>query len=161
MAGVARQDRARLGEARSGTVWPGKARPGVVWQGRQGLRRPTPHWVGLFALTAPQPGEMVGLLGVPSQQETMFMTREESAEIVTRRFRIERGSEGEVERIYVEGADGKGRRHWFPVWTGKQAGRPQDLRWLDVSQLLSIDLVVPPQARLVSPPASTLEARHD
>ena len=64
------------------------------------------------------------------------------AEIVTRRFRIERGAEGEVERVYVEGLNAKGRRHWFLVCTGKQAG----FSWLDVSWLLSIDLVVPPQA---------------
>lgn len=68
--------------------------------------------------------------------------RKEFAEIVTRRFRIERGSEGEVERVYVESLNAKGRRYWSLVWTGKQAG----LAWLDVSWLLSIDLVVPPPA---------------
>jgi hypothetical protein len=68
--------------------------------------------------------------------------RKDFAEMVTRRFRIERGSEGEVERVYVEGVNAKGRRHWSLAWTGKQAG----LSWLDVSWLLSIDLVVPPQA---------------
>ena len=67
------------------------------------------------------------------------------AEIVTRQFRIERGSEGEISRISVEGlieaVNSKGRRrHWYPVWAS--AGRRQDLSWLDVSRLLWIDLVV-------------------
>jgi hypothetical protein len=64
----------------------------------------------------------------------------DEAEIVSRRFRIERGAEGEVERVYVEGLNAKGRRHWFLVWAGDQPGRPQDLSWLDVSRLLWIDL---------------------
>jgi hypothetical protein len=74
----------------------------------------------------------------------MSMTREEFAEIVTRRFRIERGPEGEVERIYVEGDNAKGRPHWFLVWAGEQAGGQRGLSWLDVNRLLWIDLVVPP-----------------
>ena len=66
----------------------------------------------------------------------------EFAEIVTRRFRIERGPEGEVERVFVEDRDTWRRRHWFVVWTSKQAS----LSWLDVGWLLSIHLVVPPRA---------------
>jgi hypothetical protein len=69
---------------------------------------------------------------------------EEFAEIVTRRFRTERGPEGEVERVYVEGLNAKGRRHWFLVWDGEQPDRQRGLSWLDVSRLLWIDLVVPP-----------------
>jgi hypothetical protein len=85
-------------------------------------------------------------------EEEAAMPRKELAEIVTRRFRIERGPEGEVERVHVEGRNAKGRRHWFLVWTGKQTS----LSWLDVSWLLSIDLVVPPLAlrsgRSLAPP---------
>ena len=76
------------------------------------------------------------------------------AEIVTRRFRIERGSEGEVERISVEGVvergNAKGRRHWYLVWASEQAGGRRSPSWLDVSRLLWIDLVVPPQAKAVT-----------
>jgi hypothetical protein len=72
------------------------------------------------------------------------MTGEELAEIVTRRFRLERTPEGEVDRVYVEGDNAKGHPHWFLVWAGEQAGKQQGLSWLDVSRLLWIDLVVPP-----------------
>jgi hypothetical protein len=82
------------------------------------------------------------------------MPKEEPAEIVTRRFRIERGPEGEVERVFVEGVNAKGARHWHVAWTGKRGSRQPDLAWLDIASLLAIDLVVPPQARLVSPLAS-------
>jgi hypothetical protein len=71
----------------------------------------------------------------------MSTTRKEFAEVVTRRFRIERGPEGEVERVYVEALNAKGRPHWFLVWASEQAS----LSWLDVSRLLWIDLVVPPE----------------
>jgi hypothetical protein len=61
----------------------------------------------------------------------MAMTKagEESAEIVSRRFRIERGPEGEVERVYVLGDNAIGRHHWFLVWAGEQPGRQQGLSW--------------------------------
>jgi hypothetical protein len=77
------------------------------------------------------------------------------AEIVTRRFRLERTPEGSISRVYVEGlveaVNSKGRRrHWYPVWAS--AGRRQDLSWLDVSRLLWIDLVVrsPASARSIT-----------
>jgi hypothetical protein len=72
---------------------------------------------------------------------------EEFAEIVTRRFRVERGAEGEVVRCYVEGDNAKGRRHWFLVWAGEQAARQPDLSWLDVSRLLWIDFGRPAARR--------------
>jgi hypothetical protein len=49
----------------------------------------------------------------------------DEAEIVTRRFRIERGPEGEVERVYVEGlveaVNAKGRRRDADVLPRKGA----------------------------------------
>jgi hypothetical protein len=79
-------------------------------------------------------------LGVLEEEEAA-MPQKEFAEIVTRRFRIERGPEGEVVKCFV---DSRGHHHWYLAWTGNQAGRWQDLRWIDISQLLAIDLVVPP-----------------
>jgi hypothetical protein len=70
--------------------------------------------------------------------------RETAAEVVTRRFRLERTPEGSISRVYVEGPNAAGRPRWFLVWADEQAGRPRDLSWLDVSRLLWIDLVAPP-----------------
>jgi hypothetical protein len=56
------------------------------------------------------------------------MAEPEFAEIVARRFRIERTLEGGVDRIYVEGVNAKGRLHWFLAWTTNRA-------WATISRL--------------------------
>jgi hypothetical protein len=90
---------------------------------------------------------MFARMGGSSREETMALTREDEAEIVARRFKLERGSDGVVERVFVESDNG---RHWSLVWAGGQPGRRRDLPLIDVARLLWIDIEKRPPSRTIA-----------